>query len=185
MSARIYELVRKLEAQIKSQREARLESYKSVQLANERLLTALTREKASLEAKLAKEAAKKLTERAKTLEDAMKGLKAAIVKKNKDLQAQRTVLLGLTNELSEVSRKCKTVAEAKLDFEQTTAKQKGLIQEVNGIITERIAKVKELLAKNLKDVKHLVDEAAKEPAVPAGTVAAAVTAAASAAPKRP
>ena len=161
MSQKIYELLRKLEDHIKTQREQRTTSHESAQEANGKLVRALTKQQAQIEARLAKEARKKLPEQAATLEADLDTLKSTVTKSNKLLNANRNALVVLDADLDAVTKKCTEVEAAHTTFKDETKKQNGIIGDVREIITDRVAKVRALLEKNLGDVKGLVAEAAK------------------------
>lgn len=158
-SSRIYELMVSLSQNIKLEHDSELDSNARTVAAGDKLMRALLKQRATIQAVLLKEAAKNLKHKVETAEKEISDKQKVIKEDTKQLEAVREHLMRLTTDLDDQSQKCKGISNGLGAYEDETAKQNRIMGEISTIIQDRVAKVKELVDKNIKAAAGLIHEA--------------------------
>ena len=163
-ASKIYELMQALSQTVKVEHDSELESNARTTAAGDKLMRALLKQRATIQAVLLKEAARNLKAKVDAAEKDISGHQKVIQTESKKLAGLREDLMRFTTDLDDQHQKCKGVSSAKTMYDEDTTKQKGIMGEISGIIKDRVAKVKALVDKNIKEAAGLI-KAATEPAI--------------------
>lgn len=163
-ASKIYELMQALSQTVKVEHDSELESNARTTAAGDKLMRALLKQRATIQAVLLKEAARNLKAKVDAAEKDISGHQKVIQTESKKLAGLREDLMRLTTDLDDHHQKCKGVTNAKTLYDEDTTKQKRIMGEISGIIKDRVAKVKALVDKNIKEAAGLI-KAATQPAI--------------------